>query len=149
MYDIDVLSQWSKEWLLCFNVSKCKVLHIGNTPYAVRSCLSDNMRDLGVLMDSKLKFHMHTDSVVNKAYCVLGLINKSFKCKDPDIVLKLYKSLVCPIVEYANVIWGPHYILDQQKVEQIQRKATRIIPSLHGSTYNNRMRILSLPPLQY
>ena len=65
------------------------------------------MRDLGVLMDSKLKFHMYTDSVVNKAYRILGLINKSFECKDPDIVLKLYKSLVCPIVEYANVIWGP------------------------------------------
>ena len=67
-------------------------------------------------MDSKLKFHMHTDSVINKAYCVLGLVNKSFECKDLNIVLKLYKSLVRPIVEYANVIWGPHYILDQQKV---------------------------------
>ena len=107
------------------------------------------MRDLDILMDSKLKFHMHTDSVVNKAYRVLGLINKSFECKDPDIVLKLYKSLVRPIVEYANVIWAPHYILDQQKVERIQRKATRIIPSFHGSTYNDRMRILSLPSLQY
>ena len=42
---------------------------------------------------------MHTDSVVNKAYHVLGLINKSFECKDPDIVLKLYKSLVRPIVD--------------------------------------------------
>ena len=75
---------------MCFNVSKCKVLHIGNTPYAgdYRSghVYLDNMRDLGILMDSKLKFHMHTDSVVNKAYRVLGLINKSFECKDPNIV---------------------------------------------------------------
>ena len=71
--------------------------------------LLDNMHDLGILMDSKLKFHMHTDSVVNKSYRVLGLIKKSFECKDPDIVLKLYKSLVRPIVEYANVIWGLQY----------------------------------------
>ena len=127
-YDIDILLRWSKEWLLCFNVSKCKVLHIGSAPYAgdyrlghVSLELLDNMSDLGILMDSKLKFHMHTDSVVNKAYRVLGLINKSFECKDLDIVLKLYKSLVRPIVEYANVIWGPHYILDQQKVEHTKR----------------------------
>ena len=111
--------------------------------------LLDNMRDLGILMDSKLKFHMHTDSVVNKAYRVLGLVNKSFECKDPDIVLILCKSLVRPIVEYANVIWGPHYIPDQQKVEWIQCKATRIIPSFHGLTYNDRMKNLSLPSLQY
>ena len=57
------------------------------------------MCDLGILMDSKLKFHVHTDSVVNKAYCVLGFVNKSFECKDPDNEHKLYKSLVHPIVE--------------------------------------------------
>ena len=94
-----------------FNVSKCKILHISNTPYAgdyklghIYLELLDNMR---ILMDSKLKFHMYTDSVVNKVYHVLGLV-KSFECKDPNTVRKLYKSLVCPIVEYANVIWGPH-----------------------------------------
>ena len=31
--DINILLDWSKHWLLFFNVSKCKALHIGNTPY--------------------------------------------------------------------------------------------------------------------
>ena len=30
-HDIDVLVQWSKRWLLSFNVSLCKILHIGNS----------------------------------------------------------------------------------------------------------------------
>ena len=31
--DLDMLSQWTNEWLLSFNVDKCKVMHIGkNNP---------------------------------------------------------------------------------------------------------------------
>ena len=70
------------------------------------------MHDLGILTDSKLKFHMQTNTVVSKAYCIFGLISKSFEYKDSNILLKLCKSLVHPIVKYANVIWNPHYILD-------------------------------------
>ena len=29
-HDIGILEQWSEKWLLSFNVTKCKILHIGN-----------------------------------------------------------------------------------------------------------------------
>ena len=61
-------------------------------------------------MDSKLKFHIHTDFTANKANHILGLISKVFECKDTDIVLKLYKSLVHPLLEYNNT---PYYIMDR------------------------------------
>ena len=35
-------------------------------------------KDLGVIMDSNLKFHTHTSAVANKANQVLDLIRKSF-----------------------------------------------------------------------
>jgi len=68
-------------------------------------------------MDSKLKFH---NLVNNKANRSLGIIYKLFECKDSDIGLNLYKSLVCPLLEYSNTIWGPTYIMDKQKVEAVQ-----------------------------
>ena len=79
--------------------------------------LLDNIRDLGIQIDSKLKFQIHTDMVVRKAYRILGLICKSFdhECKDSDVMVKLYKTLVRPIVEYNNIIWGLSYTLDNQK----------------------------------
>jgi len=43
---------------------------------------------------------------------------------------KLTERDVHPIIEYDNVIWGPSYILDNQKIERIQCKATRMIPSI-------------------
>ena len=80
--DINILLDWSKRWLLSFNILKCKVLHTGNVPYTgnytiagIQLELLDNIRDLGIQIDSKLKFHIHTDMVVKKAYRILGLIS--------------------------------------------------------------------------
>ena len=154
--DINILLDWSKRWLLSFNILKCKVLHIGNAPYTgnytiagIQLELLDNIRDLGIQIDSKLKFHIHTDMVVKKAYRILGLICKSFECKDSDVMVKLYKTLVRPIVEYNNVIWGPSYTLDNQKLERMQRKATRMIPSINHLSYYDRLRHLNMPSLQH
>ena len=151
--DINILLDWSKRGLLSFNILKCKVLHIGNAPYTgnytiagIRLELLDNIRDLGIQIDSKLKFHIHTDMVAKKAYRILG---KSFEYKDSDVIVKLYKTLVRPIVEYNNVIWGPSYTLDNQKLERIQRKATKMIPSISHLSYYDRLRHLNIPSLQH
>ena len=64
-------------------------------------------------------------------------------------MVKLYKSLVRPIIEYNNVLWGPFYVSDNQKIERIQRKATRIIPSISHLSYHDRLRHLNLPSLQH
>ena len=47
-----------------------------------------------------------------------------------DSLPRLYKALVCPVVEYADSIWGPFYIGDQRMIEKAQKRATRLIPSL-------------------
>ena len=124
--DINIMFDWSKHWLLSFNVSKCKVLHISSAPYTgnytlerIQLELLDNFRDLCIQINSKLKFHIHTNTVVKKVCRVLGLICKSFECKDSDVMVQLYKTLVRPIIEYNNVLWGPLYVLDNQKIERV------------------------------
>ena len=73
-HDIDALFEWSKLWLLPFNISKCKHLRIGqqshSSSYTLDGTTIDsvvNMRDLGVIIDSELKFHSHTNSAASKA----------------------------------------------------------------------------------
>ena len=65
------------------NVTKCKVLHIGNSTFHCRHQyvlqvvtleLLDDMCDLSIIIDSKLKFHAHSDLVANKANGTLGFI---------------------------------------------------------------------------
>ena len=65
------------------------------------------------------------------------------------MLLSLYKTIVRPIVEYGNVIWGPHFALDQQSLEKIKRRATKLIPTLQHVPYTDRLVLLKLPSLQY
>ena len=61
-------------------------------------------KDLGILIDDKLKFHMHTSSVIKKANSILGLIKRSFSVLDENTLPRLYTSMVRPHLEYGNVI---------------------------------------------
>ena len=79
----------------------------------------------------------------------MGLIYKSFECKDADFMTKLYTTLIRPIVEYNSIIWGPSYTLDNQKIERIQCRASRMIPPLSHLPYHYRLKCLNLPSLQY
>ena len=46
------------------------------------------MKDLGVNIDSLLKFHKHTNLTVSKANCALRLIRKTFQCREQDTVVR-------------------------------------------------------------
>ena len=63
--------------------------------------------------------------------------------------LSLYKSIVRPHLEYTSVIWSPLYKKDKITLENIQRRATRLIPAMKGKTYPERLKRLGLPTLEY
>ena len=107
------------------------------------------MRDLGVIIDSKLNFHSHSTYIVSKANRLLGLIRKSFENISIQTLPMLYKSLVRPTLEYGNPIWGPYYVLDQQAVERVQRRAPKMIQPLRDLPYHTRLHQLNLPSLTY
>jgi len=54
---------------------------------------------------------------------------------DAQMSVTLYKSFVRPILEYGNIIWGPHFVLDQLVIEKIQRRATKHVTDLHDLPY--------------
>ena len=92
-------------------------------------CATTAEKDLGVIIDHNLKFHQQTAAAA-KANRILGLISKCFEYLDIDTLRLLYKTLVHSILEYPNVIWGPHYINDQKLLERVQRRATELAPLL-------------------
>ena len=112
------------------------------------------MRDLGVTIDNCLKFHNHTNLTITKANHILGLINRIFQYKEPDMIIKLHKSLVRPIVEYGNPARGPYYITYQRSIEGVQRCASKLVPSIRHHSYlsretsNPQLTITVLPTIQ-
>ena len=93
-------------------------------------------KDLGIIFDNNLKFHEHTIEVTAKANRLLGLIKKSFDYLEPDMLVKLFVTMVRPTLEYSNSVWGPSFILDQRKLEKVQRRATRLIPTIADMQYS-------------
>ena len=141
---------------LHFNSSKCKLMHLGrqnpNRDYtmgATTLATTTSEKDLGVYVDTELTFEKHIETVVNQANRMLGLIRRSYTYLDSQSLLKLYTSLVRPMLEYANAAWTPILRRDQILLENVQRRATKVIPELRDRDYEDRLRALKLPSLYY
>ena len=154
--DLNLLYEWSVRWQLKFNILKCKHIHFGPVhdygPYYLNGVIIDSVdsqKDLGILFDNQLKFHHHTTTIVTKANRLLGLIKRSFDHLDSDMLTKLFVTIVRPIIEYGNSIWGPSFILDQRKIEKVQRRATKLLPAISDKPYEERLSILQLPSLTH
>ncbi|CAM4413494.1 unnamed protein product, partial [Caretta caretta] len=149
--DLTKLSDWAKKWQMKFNVDKCKVMHIGkNNPNYTYNMTGANLattnqeRDLGVIVDSSLKTSMQYAVAVKKANRMLGIIKKGIENKTVNILLPLYKSMVCPHLEYCIQKWFPHLKKDTLALEKVQRRATKMIRGLEGVPYEERLKTLGL-----
>ncbi len=153
--DLRKISQWSEKWEMPFNVNKCHILHVGTRnkkfDYEMNGVKLDSLqcvKDLGISIASNLKFSRQCKDAVDKANRMLGFINRNFSFKKKDIILPLYTSLVRPHLEYAVEFWSSHHTKDIAKLEVVQRRATKMIPSLRNKSYEERLASLNLFSLE-
>jgi hypothetical protein len=157
--DITELKEWTETWQLYFNITKCKVLHIGknnpqndyymtvdNVQVTVTKC--DSEKNLGIIFDSMLTFDCHISEVINRASKILGIIQRCFLYLDKLSFVQLYKSLVRPHLEYGNIIWYPLLKRQSAAIDRIQRRATKMVPGLKDMSYIDRLEALCLPTLK-
>ena len=155
---LDEFVRWAEEWLVKINIEKYKVLtvrHKGTSVNVKRiyNIKNNNLeqveiyKDLGVLIDEHLAFDKHISEKVNKAYSVLGIRKRNFRYVSKECYINLYKTMVWPHLEYANVIWKPRRISDMEKIEKVQRGSTKSICNNKNLSYEQRLRELKLPTL--
>ena len=73
---------WSNDWQMKFNSNKCKILHVGENSPAVLYYIMDAHelksygveKDLGILVDNKLKCDQHINETVKKSNQMFGMI---------------------------------------------------------------------------
>ena len=156
--DIYRLSSWADKWQLKFHPEKCRILHVGegnSNYYRLTNTDCDFLprtqiqKDLGVYIDDKLNFNEHVSRAVTKANQTLGLIRRSFQYLDKETLCLLFKSIVRPLLEYGNTIWHPILKRDIDKIESVQRRATKLVPCLKNLPYAERLKKLDLPSLSY
>ena len=156
--DICNLKIWSDIWLLKFHPDKCVSMTIHNSSSANPRDYhmgnhtlshSDCEKDIVVFIYKNLKFETHINNTVNKANKVLAVTRRTFECLDKEIFCLLFKGLVRPHLEYAAPIWSPYLVKHKNMIENVQRRATKLVPGLSHLSYGERLRILDLPTLAY
>lgn len=114
------------------------------------------VKDLGVILDVKLKFSQHISSVTAKAFAVLGIIRRNTQAfRDVYCLKSLYVSLVRSILEYGVTVWAPYHSVQIARLERVQkcflRFALRHLPwrdGQHLPPYEQRCALIKLPTLQ-
>jgi hypothetical protein len=152
--NIDALQKWADKWKMPFNCGKSAVVHLGKAnrklPYTMNGTTiraSEVERDLGVYIDSKLKFDIHIDKIVVKARKLCGWIRRVFKTQNTLALLKLYINIVRPVLEYASVVWSPSKRTLIRKIEKVQRQFTKRIRSIKHLSYSDRLSALNIEGL--
>lgn len=136
--DLDTINVWCEANSLSVNASKSYLLSVTNkTTHAIQSIYTiDNepitkslsVKDLGVVVDANLRFHLQTEAVTGKAFKMLGfVIRTSRHFRNLESILNLYSALVLPILEYASCIWSKHCPSPNQSLESVQRRFTRYL----------------------
>ena len=118
-WDLDRLVDLSEVWQMRFNVDKCSDAFGEGNPGGSNVMNEGTLGavneewDLGVRNTSDLKNSANRAHVCTR---VLGMIARTVVYRSPDVLTRLYKSLVRPHLEYCVSAWSPHYVKDRERL---------------------------------
>ena len=157
--DLDRITNWCNLNCIKLNLEKCKHMVFARKilftkTYSINNkSLSsvDSIPDLGVTLDTKLRFDLHINCIVSKAFRTLGFIKRWAKeFKDPYVT-----KLLFTILEYASVVWCPSYACDISRIESVQKQFLLFClrhlnwgPVENLPSYNSRLKLIDLPSLE-
>ena len=157
--DLKELEKWESIWLLKFNPSKCKVMHvdINDNPmlsYSLNGVVlqeSEQEKDLGVVTHNSLLWNEQIKASICKANKMICWITRNLIIRDQKVMISIYKTLIRPHLEYCVQLWNPiaahgswGIILE---LEAVQRRFTRLIDEVGTLPYSRRLEILNLTTL--
>lgn len=133
--NLNNLTVWCENNCMLLNVDKCHIITFTRSDSNCRRfdyLLSGSRlrrvketRDLGILFDDKLTFVKHILQISGRARKMLGFVSRSTREFSVHTYRILYCSMVRPVLEYASVVWSPHFTVHKRTLEDVQERFLR------------------------
>ena len=102
-------------------------------------------RDLGVLIDSKLRFHNHVRSVFRRAEGLASeMLRSTTICRSSIFMLSLFVSHIRLIMDFCSNVWNVGYLGNIKELESVQRRLTREIADVSLLAHVKRLKTFIL-----
>lgn len=129
---INEFIEWCSNNDFELNTGKCKVMTISrkNSPILAEYYMNGKViervystKDIGVTYDNKFVSIDHAELASNKAKSMLSFIKRQCYGRfNVDTAKMLYSAVVRSHIEFASIIWAPHYDVHIQSLESVQRQ---------------------------
>ena len=107
---------------------------------------TDTFRDLWIILDTRLTFNHHLENILSRGNQLLGWIIRSTQSfHNPMTIKTFYSAYARSVLEHGSIVSDPCTEQWSNRIEAIQRKATRyverllpwpqgdVLPSYHSS----------------
>ena len=107
--------EWGKKWHVDFNVGKTQLVSFDRSNNTGSSDAKmdvsvleeeSSFKMLGLTFSSKLDWGSYIISIAKTASKKIGALIRSMESLSPEVALHLYKSLICPCMEYCCYVWA-------------------------------------------
>lgn len=129
--DITRFAEWLTLNGLQLSLHKCVVMSFSRTNktldyiYSIQSVplrVVEEVKDLGVILDTKLSFTSHISNLSMKCFKLLGFIYRTSKGLNSEAFMLLYVALIRSLLEFGCIVWSPHYAVHKDSLERVQKK---------------------------
>ena len=122
-----------RHWQMLLNFGKCKCIHIGHgnmdEEYKMGVAVlgrTTQEKNLGVTFSADMKVSEQCGIAASKRNQIIWLVRRTIMYKEKQLIVPLYKAIVKPHLEYCIQAWRPYRKKDIDKLERIQRRATKM-----------------------
>jgi hypothetical protein len=152
--DLDNLEEWSTSSGILQRITRKKTTT--EFPYTLKNktlAVTTEEKDLGIWVTSNLTWSKHTLDRCPVANRMLGFVRRSAtEITDKRNRRALYLAVLRPALGYATQVWSPQSVELINRVERVQRRASKFIlglPFMCDVSCKDRLISTELLPLSY
>ena len=134
---------WGRKWLVDFNAGRTQLVSLdrSNNTDAIDVKMDGSVLEekssfkmLGLTFSSKLDWGSYIISIAKTASKKIEALIHSMKFLSPEVALYLYKSTICPCMEYCYQVWAGAPSCYLELLDKLQKWICRTVgPSLAAS----------------